>query len=134
MDVTRQRATAFKIGFLTKVAEMGRTPDEFVAMTKQADAGAGLGLLALLGGATDTGKAALSGGAGAALTGAKMLGGAAIAAPVGLGMLSGGLEAKLKTPTSEDIDSFRTAELTALYERLTREIQDRVARRAKGAA
>jgi len=45
------------------------------------------------------------------------------------GALTGGMEAKLTSPSVEDIEALRRAELTAKYERMTREIRSRMSRR-----
>lgn len=117
-----ERAQAFKVGFLRKVAELGMTPSEFMGMVKAAmepmTALMGLGAGGL-GTAWGLGQEAAKYG----------LYGAALA-PVGLGMVSGGLEAKLTSPSVEDIESLRRAELAAKYDRMAKEIRARMARKA----
>jgi hypothetical protein len=42
------------------------------------------------------------------------------------------LEAKLTSPSVEDIEAMRRAELAAKYDRMTKEIRSRMARKATG--
>ena len=117
----RDREWAFKAGFLCKVAELGVTPDEFHALVKAAleplmslTGIGGVGLGAAYGLGTDAARVGLYG---------------AGLAPIIGGALTGGLEAKLTSPSVEDIEALRRAELTAKYERMTREIRSRMSRR-----
>jgi len=120
----KERRDAFKVGFLRKVAELGMTPTDFFGMVKEAmiplsdmmSAGtAGAGALWGLGS-----EAAKYGLYGAAL------------APLAAGVVTGGLEAKLTSPSVEDIEALRRAELAAKYDRMTKEIRSRMARKATG--
>lgn len=115
------REWAFKAGFLCKIAELGVTPNEFHELVKAALeplmsltglGGAGLGAAYGLG--TDAARAGLYG---------------AALAPILGGALTGGMEAKLTSPSVEDIEALRRAELTAKYERMAREIRSRMSRR-----
>lgn len=109
-----ERADAFKVGFLSKVAELGMTPSEFVGMVKSA-----LDPISALTGLWASGSDVAKYG----------LYGAALA-PIGIGAVHGGLEAKLTSPSVEDIEALRRAELTAKYERMAKEIRSRMAQRA----
>jgi len=118
----RERANAFKVGFLRKVAELGMTPSEFMGMVKTAMEP----MTALMG----LGSGGLGAAWGLGQEAAKYgLYGAALA-PIGVGMATGGLEAKLTSPSVEDIEALRRAELAAKYDRMTKEIRSRMARKA----
>ena len=124
MDATRERAAAFKVGFLKKLAERGLTPDSFA---KQAFAGDFLS--SVLSGMTGAGSGIL--GAGANLAGglASGLATAGLVAPVGIGAGLGVGSALLNQPTVQDIDVLRKMELLANYDRLTKEIKERQAQK-----
>ena len=128
MNKTQARAAAFKVGFLTKLAELGVTPDQFMDKVKQADIEE-LPNIAL-GGAVDVGKSAIGAGMDAAGLGLKTLGYSSVLAPLLLGGASGALAGHLGAPTSQDIEVLRKAELLSLYDRLTREAKERRARKA----
>lgn len=120
----KERMDAFKVGFLRKVAELGMTPTDFFGMVKKS-----FDPLSDMLGAGAAGAGALWGlGSEAAKYG---LYGAALA-PVAAGVVTGGLEAKLTSPSVEDIEALRRAELTAKYDRMTKEIRARMARKAVG--
>lgn len=130
MAETKKRRWAYKVGFLQKLAEMGVRPDEFFGHAKRAffDPTA-LGASALK--STGDIGAALLGGLGTGLTTAgKGLGYTALGAPIALGAGSGAMSAAFSAPTPEDIQVLRNVELIALYERLTKEINARRARKA----
>lgn len=131
MAKAQDRASAFKVGFLRKLAELGVTPDEFMVRVKRAN----LDDLpnAALGGAVDVGKSAIGAGLDAAGTGLKTLGYASVLAPLLLGGASGALTGHMDAPTSKDVEALRQEELLSLYERLTREVAERRARRAVAA-
>lgn len=128
MTPREERAAAFKVGFLRKLAELGVTPDEFMGRVKQADLESLPDILA--GGSVDVGKSAIGAGLDAARLGAKALGYSALLAPAIVGGVTGAASGYLDAPTSGDVDIMRKAELLALYERLTREAQERRLRRA----
>lgn len=112
--------TAFKVGFLKKVAELGYTPDEFFAMTKVAFDPADL--LSMAGSA---GK-----GLGSALSmGGKALGAAALGAPIVAGGVLGAADAAANAPSTDDVESLRKAEMIGLLRRLTSEVSGRQQKR-----
>jgi len=130
-DETRERINAFKVGFLRKLAEEGITPDEFHEHVKQAfDPMAAA--VAGAGGAADVGTKLV--GAGADVGGAllKNLAYAGVLAPMALGGTAGAIEARLTSPSVEDVEAMRRAELAAKYEQMARVIRQRL--RAKRGA
>ena len=115
----RARALAFKLGFLTKLAQAGILPEELVLRIKAAgDDGMGLG--DLLGLPMGAGKALGS----AAGTAAKYTGTAAVGLPVIAGAGLGGLDAYLKSPVIEPA-MMHKLEMIAQYRQATKEILDR---------
>jgi len=125
--VKRQRADAYRVGFLKKLAELGILPSRFHAGVKQAF----LDPMALLNpfvqGAADVGKGALSE---TARSLASTAGHTAVLAPLAIGGVTGIADAALNAPSPEDIENLRKAELIANYERLSKETSARRARRA----
>jgi len=128
MTPKQERTAAFKVGFLRKLAELGLTPDEFMQGVKQADLESLPDILT--GGAVDVGKSAIGAGLDAARLGTKALGYSALLAPLAIGGITGAASGYLDAPTSHDIEIMRKAEMLSLYERLTREAQERRLRRA----
>ena len=116
----RARALAFKLGFLTKLAQTGILPNELVTRLKVADDEGGLSLSGLLGLPAGIGKAIGSAGA----TAAKYTGTAAVGAPVAIGAGLGGMEAWLKAPVIEPA-MMHKLEMIAQYRQATREILER---------
>src|SRR5690348_10304845 len=99
--MNNERADAFKVGFLTKLAELGLTPSEFHQRVKLAFIDPGSLASSVLSGAGEVGKAAISG-IGMAGTAAKAGLGVAAGAPLVLGAASGAADAALNAPSSED--------------------------------
>ena len=124
MDATRERAAAFKVGFLKKLAESGLTPSNFAKQAFASDF-----LSSMLSGMTSTGSSLLGAGAGAAGSLASGLATAGLVAPVGIGAGLGVGSAMLNQPTIQDIDVLRKMELLANYDRLTKEIRERRAQK-----
>jgi hypothetical protein len=120
----RERANAYKVGFLRKLAEIGVRPDEFMERVKKADF-----LDQVTGGAVGAGRDIIGGGIDLAGTGIKALGQAAILAPLLTGAATGTASAMLSSPSTEDIESLRKAEILNLYKRLTDEVKARMARK-----
>jgi hypothetical protein len=136
VDSTTAKKTAFKVGFLTKLAEAGVTPTELfekVAIRQQGDdpgriiydlAKGGLGEV------SHVGRQAVCG-----LTGqlSKVPGLAAYgltALPTAIGGGLGALEQLTEAPTSLDPEIIRQAEELGLYKQLAKEIKSRVTSRA----
>ena len=122
MNATKERKTAFKTGFFTKLAKEGVLPSTFFEHTKKA----GLDWLTNTPGflyGEAKGLANLVGSQ--ALPAAKLLGTLGTAIPVGLGATTGALSAKLNAPPEPDIEAIRKEELVKLYQRLTNEIRAR---------
>ena len=131
MDTTdSSRAGAYKVGFLIKLAECGIPPSAFHARLKKAFFDPSMMFNPFAQGIGDIGKT-LTGMPGEAAKSLAGLGAqAAVVAPLAAGGLSGIAEAALDAPSPEDIENLRRAELIATYERLTREINARRARKA----
>jgi hypothetical protein len=123
-EAAQDRRQAFKVGFLRRLAEEGLTPTEFHTHVKNAFDPVG-STLAGLGGAAEAGHHAVSTG----LDVGKLLAQLGIVAPLGLGALSGIAQAKLTSPSVEDIEALRREELAAKYEQLTRRIRQRMSKR-----
>lgn len=124
MDKTaRDRAAAFKLGFLTKLAGLGITPGQFFSLAKKADF-----LDPFVSGAARFGEQAAMAG----VTGAKYLAGLGLAAPIVAGGGAGLAHTLLDAPTEEDVELLQQAELEATYRRLAEEIRDRVRHKALG--
>jgi hypothetical protein len=121
----RDRANAWKVGFLRKLAELGVRPNVFADRVKSAGV-----LDQLTGGAVGAGREVVGGGVDLAGAGLKTLGQAAILAPLLTGAATGTASALLSSPSAEDIESLRKAEILHLYRRLTEEIRARQARKA----
>lgn len=108
----RDRANAYKVGFMKKLAEIGALPSEFFK------AASGLSALALANMATG----AMGSGASLAGEAGKMGIQAALAAPLLAGTATGAAEGLLDAPSQEDIELLRKKELLELYKRLTEEV------------
>jgi hypothetical protein len=120
MDNTTDRISAYKVGFLTKLAELGILPDEMYAQVKKADL-----METLASGGVDVGKQIAGLGLSAGAEGAKWLGYGALAAPVAAGGGVGMAHALLDAPSDRDIESMRKTELINLYKRITQEVMAR---------
>jgi hypothetical protein len=125
---SRERADAFKVGFLRKLAELGVTPNELYARVKSAAGDDALSSMFM--GATDVGKSLIGTGLDWAGDAAKILAGVAVAAPVVAGGVTGALSGALNSPSIEDINTLRKTELLEMYKRMTQEISARRARKA----
>jgi len=126
--VAQQRADAFKVGFLSKLAESGVMPDELYERVKQAFDPLTLAL-AGAGGATDAGQKLVGTGVDVGGSLLKNLAYAGVLAPLALGGVTGALEGKMTSPSSEDLETLRKSELAARYEQLAREIDERMSRK-----
>ena len=115
--MSNERRDAFKVGFLTKLAELGMTPSEFYKQA--ADGGFGLPDLGSLGMGLGSGLA------GAGSMGAKALLYGGIGAPLAIGGLAGAADAALNAPQAEDIEDLRRAEMIGLLRRMTGEVRNR---------
>jgi hypothetical protein len=136
VDSITAKKTAFKVGFLTKLAEAGVTPNDLfekLAVPQQGD-DPGRVLIDLakggLGEVSHIGRQAVGG-----LTGqmSKVPGLAAYgltALPTAIGGGLGALEQLTEAPTSLDPEVMRQAEELGLYKQLAKEIKSRVAARA----
>jgi len=136
IDSITAKKTAFKVGFLTKLAEAGVTPNDLfekLAVPQQGD-DPGRVLIDLakggLGEVSHIGRQAVGG-----LTGqmSKVPGLAAYgltALPTAIGGGLGALEQLTEAPTSLDPEVMRQAEELGLYKQLAKEIKSRVAARA----
>lgn len=130
-DEMRDRISAFKLGFLKKLAEDGITPDEFHGLIKQAfDPLAAM--VSGVGGATDIGTKLMSTGADVGGSVLKNLAYAGLIAPVVLGGTAGAIEARLTSPSVEDLEAMRRAELAAKYEQMSHVIRQRLQAKHKG--
>jgi len=127
------RANAFKVGFLTKLAEIGVTPNEFNERIKQAFDPLTM-LLAGAGGATEAGQKVIGTGVDVGGSLLKNLAYAGLLGPLALGGTAGALEAKMTSPSAEDIEALQNAELAAKYEQLTRAIKGRMQKKREGIA
>lgn len=122
-----ERAAAFRVGFLKKLAEAGVTPTQFLERVKKADL---TDLLSsIVSGATGVGQSALSGGVGVLGDIASKGALAAGLAPVALGGVTGATSALLDAPSTEDVAALRQAELAATYRRLAQQIRARMQRK-----
>lgn len=117
------RVAAYKLGFLRKLAELGVMPEEFYTCVKQADLGDIAGSAFM--GATDVGKSLIGTGIGWAGDAAKLLGNVAMYAPLAIGGASGVAAGAMNSPSVEDIESLRKAEILELYKRMTQEVNSR---------
>jgi hypothetical protein len=120
--VAQDRTYAFKVGFLTKLASMGVTPQQFFEGVKKADLDV---VNPLISSGTRLGEQAISSGADLGATGLKYLAGLGVVAPIALGAGAGVGKTLLDAPTAGDIDTLQQAELAALYKRLASEIRER---------
>lgn len=109
--VEREKANAYKVGFLTKLAQLGVLPSEFAKL-------ANISTLALLQAASGT---LGSGTSLAGELGSLGLKGAVLA-PIAVGAATGAAEGLVDAPSSEDIAFLRNKEKLELYKRLTREV------------
>ena len=114
--MTNERNSAFKVGFLKKIAEAGYTPDEFFALLKQAVSPTDV---------INSGTSFMGGLGGALSTGGKTLGALALGAPIVAGGALGAADAAINAPAPEDIEHLRKAEMIGLLRRLTTEVNDR---------
>lgn len=122
---SKERVVAFKVGFLRKLAENGMTPADFHELVKQSMLGAFLsGMGDAVGGTAQAGMGLGGNLANMALRGA-------VLAPAVGGLVTGGLEAKLTSPSVEDMEAVRKAELTARLKAATQEIRARMSARAQ---
>ena len=134
MNDSQERVDAFKVGFLTGLADKGLLPSEFFEMAKKAAHGTDLsdpaavisGLASGMGGPISTiaGKG-MDIGASVAGTAGKAL----LAAPVVAGGLAGVISERLNSPDPNAIETLQKAELIGLYKRLAAKMKDRRARR-----
>ncbi len=120
MNATKERADAFKVGFLFKLAKAGISPVEFFERVKNADI-----LDPLVSGVVDVGKKGGEMAGGMGLAGLKALGLAGLALPVAAGGALGMAQSSLEAPTAKDLDTIRQAELQGLYKRLAAEVRAR---------
>jgi len=120
--VDRERANAYKVGFLKKLAELGVLPGEFF---KEA---AGLSALALANLATG----AMGSGASLAGQAGKLGLEGAVLAPLAVGTATGAMSGLADAPSSEDIEALHQKEKLELIKRLTKEVKLRRALHEKG--
>ena len=125
MDNAKERAAAFKVGFLKKLAECGITPGQFAKQAFASDF-----LSSMLSGMAGTGGSAIGTGVNLAGGLASGLATAGLLAPVGIGAGLGVGSALLNQPNVQDIDVLRKMELLANYDRLAKEIKERQAQKA----
>lgn len=123
------RKTAFKVGFLCKLAEIGIRPSE---LYKAAD-----GIFDMIPNPLGEGIDAAKGTASAGLNFATdkalpyaLAAGAGI--PLALGATTGMIAGKLTSPIPEDIEDLRKQELIETYRRLAAEIKSRGVRQTGG--
>lgn len=121
----QDRIGAFKLGFLKKLAEDGITPSEFYIMIKQAFDPTEI-VTTGMGNATEVGTKLLDTGVEVGGDLLKNLMYAGVLAPAALGGMAGAVEARLTSPSAEDIESLRNAELAAKYEQASRIIKRRM--------
>lgn len=114
-----KRKLAFKLGFLSKMAKCGVTPNEFF------EKAAGIDPTSILGGLYGVGAGGVKALGGMAIPAAKLMTTLGIAAPVGLGAITGATAAKLDAPPEPDLGAIRKEETIALYRRLAKEIRAR---------
>jgi hypothetical protein len=125
-----ERRLAFKVGFLSRLAEVGISPDEFHKSAAAAAAPLLMGILG--GGAMNVGKdvAAKVHGITEGLPQLALQGLAA--APIGIGSGLGALEGLTSAPTSTDIELLNKLEMLSLYKKLTEEARSRIAAKLGG--
>ena len=121
------RAIAFKVGFLLKLASIGVTPQKMFDRVKKADI-----IDPILSSGTRLGEQAVSTGAGMGATGLKYVAGLGLVAPIALGAGAGVAKTLLDAPTETDVETLQQAELAALYGRLASEIRERNSRKVLG--
>ena len=121
-----EKKLAFKVGYLMKLAELGVLPSEFSGLLKAA-----LDITDIASTAGGLGEKALTGGLAAGALGGKLLVGAGIGAPLLVGGATGAADAMLSAPSDETLEALQAAEMLGTYNRLTREIKSRVARKAQ---
>ena len=125
----KDRMTAFKVGFVKKLAHLGLPPDQLFGMMKSAVTDPTDLIAELMRGSAGTAKDI----AGAGLSTAGTLGRyglyGSVLAPLALGAAGGAADAYMGAPSSSDIENIRQQELVDSYKRLTREVQARRERR-----
>lgn len=120
MSIEREKAAAFKVGFLSRLAELGVPPDVFFEHCKSASIPD-----RLFGGAEGAVKGVASAGANYAGKGLTGLGGLLVGAPVAAGSALGMGHALMEAPTEDGINSLRKAEELATLQRLLRDVHAR---------
>lgn len=122
------RKTAFKVGFLCKLAELGVTPSE---LYKASDS-----ILDLipnpLGGSVDAASGAVGKGFEVASKALPYALAAGVGLPLAAGTATGVAAGKMTSPISESIDDLRKKELIETYRRLAAEIKSRGSRQIGG--
>jgi hypothetical protein len=116
--IEREKADAYKVGFLLKLAQMGILPSEFA---KRASLSA-LALVNAASGALGSGTSLASEVGSVGLKGALL-------APLIVGSATGAAEGLTDAPSNEDIEFLRKKETLELYKRLSKEISLRRAMR-----
>ena len=119
--IERERADAYKVGFLRKLAEEGILPSEFAEHAKRASL-SGLAMINAAAGVLGSG-ASLAGEVGS--LGLK----GALLAPIAAGAATGAADGLTDAPSKEDIEFLRKKETLELYKRLAREVNLRRAMR-----
>jgi hypothetical protein len=136
MENSGERVSAFKVGFLEGLADIGVLPSELYAtLEKKAktDMSDPLDILAAVGGGvskpvTELGGKTVDVGTGALGTIGKGL----IAAPMAIGGAAGVAAQRLESPDPRAIETLQKAELVGLYKRLAAKMKEREARREAG--
>lgn len=123
MSNQREKAAAFKVGFLSRLAERGITPDAFFRRAKMASI-----TDRLYGGAESAVKGVAGLGSSAGQTGLKGLSNLLVGAPVAAGSALGMGHALMEAPTEDGIQSLRKAEELATIQRLLRDVRARKVR------
>ena len=124
-----ERKDAFKVGFVTKLASLGLTPNCFYELTKRAFVDPNSMMASALLGMGGVGKSAITGSLSMIRPVGSMAMKTAIGGPMLIGGASGIAESKLNAPKEEDIELLRQAELLGMYRRLTEEVNARRARK-----
>lgn len=119
MDELIEKRAAFKIGFLTNLAESGITPDQLFEKIAILDSDR------LLSGIASLPGAALSKGISAGGTGLEALKDLLINGPIYAGSAAGMAHGALEAPSDSGIKALQKAEELATLQRLTREISER---------
>lgn len=126
----QSRVTAYKLGFLRKLAELGMTPSQWQARVKQAFVDPSSLAFDAIRGMSDIGGKAVGSGAEALKGVGGLAGQAAVYGPLALGAATGVARAALDAPSPVDIENLRKEEMITLYRRLANEINARRARKA----